>query len=230
MALTPQDNESFFREVDESLRQQQAIDFWRNHGKTVIVAVVALLVGFGSMLLWQNHRRQQVETHAEQLTTVLDDLDAGKKVQPPVLAKIGDSHQEGYQIASRLLAAELALGRKDSKAAIAGFGAIATDTSVAQPYRDLALVRQTAIEFDQLPTATIVARMKPLAVPGGAWLGSGGEMLAAAYMRDGKPQLAGPVWGMIAKDDKIPPSLRSRASQMAAMLGTDAGPVPTARE
>jgi len=72
--------------------------------------------------------------------------------------------------------------------------------------------------------------LSPLAVPGGPWLGSGGEMLAAAYMRDGKPQLAAPVWGMIAKDDRMPPSLRSRASQMAAMLGTDVGPMPTARE
>jgi len=37
VALTPQDNESFFREVDESLRQQQAIDFWRDHGRTIPV-------------------------------------------------------------------------------------------------------------------------------------------------------------------------------------------------
>jgi hypothetical protein len=230
VALTPQDNEAFFREVDESLRQQQAIDFWRDHGRTVIVAVVAVLVGVGSMLLWQNHQRQQVEGHAEQLTKVLDDLDAGKAVKGPQLTAFGGSRKDGYQVASRLLAADLALRRNDSKAAIAGFGAIATDASLAQPYRDLALVRQTAIEFDQLPTATIVARMKPLAVTGGAWLGSAGEMLAAAYLRDGKPKLAAPVFAMIAKDDKMPGSLRSRASQMAAMLGTDTGPMPAARE
>lgn len=230
MALTPQDNESFFREVDESLRQQQALDFWRNHGRSVVVLVVVVLVGVGSVLLWQNRQRQQVETHAEQLTKVLDDLDAGKDIKAPQLAPFGGSGKEGYSVASRLLAADLALKHGDSKAAIAGFGAIATDASLAPPYRDLALVRQTAIEFDQLPAATIIARMKPLAVPGGAWLGSAGEMLAAAYQRDGKPQLAGPVFGMIAKDDKTPQSLRSRAAQMAAMLGTDAGPVPAAKE
>ncbi len=189
-----------------------------------------MLVAVGSVMLWQTRQRQQVETHAEQLTAVLDDLDAGKSVKPPRLAPIGDAGEEGYRASARLLAADLALRRGDSKAAIAGFGAIATDSSFAQPYRDLALVRQTAIEFDQLPTATIIARMKPLAVPGSAWLGSAGEMLAAAYMRDNKPALAGPVFAMITKDDKTPPSLRSRAGQMAAMLGQDAGPVPAAKE
>jgi hypothetical protein len=230
VALTPQDNEAFYREVDESLRQQQAIDFWRNHGRTAILVAVAVLVAVGSVLLWQTRQRKQVETHAEQLSAVIDDLDAGKTVKPPRVAPIGDTRQEGYRVASRMLAADLALRHGDSKAAVAGFGAVATDASLAQPYRDLALVRQTSIEFDQLPTATIVARMKPLAVPGGAWLGSAGEMLAAAYMRDGKPTLAGPVFAMIARDDKIPPSLRSRAGQMAAMLGTDAGPLPAAKE
>jgi hypothetical protein len=230
VALTPQDNESFFREVDESLRQQQAIDFWRDHGRTIVLLVVVVLVAVGSVLLWQNRQRKQVETHAEQLTGVLDDLDAGKPVKPPRLTPIDGASQEGYRVASRLLAADLALRRGDSKAAIAGFGAVATDSSLAQPYRDLALVRQTAIEFDTLPTATTIARMKPLAVPGGAWLGSAGEMLAAAYMRDGKASLAGPVFAMIAKDDKTPPSLRSRAGQMAAMLGQDAGSVPAAKE
>ncbi len=230
MALTPQDNEAFFREVDDSLRQQQVLDFWRNHGRTVILLVVVVLVAIGSVLLWQNRQRGQVETHAEQLTRVIDDLDAGKPVLPPRLAPIGGSHEEGYRVASRLLAADLALRRGDAKAAISGFGAVATDASVAQPYRDLALVRQTAIQFDRLPTAAVEARMKPLAVTGGAWLGSAGEMLAAAYMRDGKPTQAGPVFAMIAKDDKAPPSLRQRAGQMAAMLGTDAGPVPAAKE
>jgi hypothetical protein len=230
VALTPQDNEAFFREVDESLRQQQAIDFWRNHGKTIIVAVVALLVGVGSMLLWQNHRRGQVETQAEQLNKLIDDLGEAKKVAPAQLAPLAGSHQDGYRVASRLLAADIALARKDSKAAVAAFGAIATDTSLAQPYRDLALVRQTAIQFDQLPTATIVARMKPLAVAGNPWLGSAGEMLAMAYMRDGKPELAAPIFAMIAKDDKLPPTLRQRADNMSSMLGTGAGPAPAARE
>jgi hypothetical protein len=161
---------------------------------------------------------------------MLDELDQGREVKPAALKALGASHEEGYRVASRLLAADLALRRQDTRAAIAGFGAIATDASLAQPYRDLALVRQTALEFDQLPSATVIARMKPLAVPGGAWLGSAGEMLAAAYMREGKPQLAGPVFGMIAKDDKAPPTLRQRAVQMAAMLGTDAGPAPGTKE
>jgi hypothetical protein len=182
------------------------------------------------VLFWQTRVRGHAEAQATQLNGVLDSLDANKPVNPPQLAPFASSRHEGYRVAASLLAADLALKRGDKKAAIAGYGAVATDTNLAQPYRELALVRQTAVEFDQLPPATIIARMKPLAVTGGAWLGSAGEMLAAAYMREGKPALAGSMFSMIAKDDKAPPSLRARSEQMAAMLGSDAGPVPAAKE
>jgi hypothetical protein len=230
VALSPQDNESFFREVDERLREQQVIDLWRNHGRSIVFVVVALLAVVAGWMLWRNHQQTQAEGNAVKLSGVLDDLDAGKTVKPARLDEIQAMQQTGYRLAARLLAADLALKRGDSKAAIAGYGAIATDTSLPQPYRELALVRQTAAEFDQVPPATIIARMKPLAVAGGPWLGSAGEMLGAAYVRDGKPAQAAPVFGMIAKDAKVPPSLRSRAEQVAATLGYDTGSSPAAKE
>lgn len=230
MALTPQDNEAFYREVDDKLREQQLLDFWQRHGRTIVVVLVLVLIAAGSVLFWQARQRGQTEHHAEQLAATLDELDANKTIKPVALVPLEKARQEGYRVAARFLAADLALRRKDTKSAIAAYGAVATDASLAQPYRNLALIRQTAVEFDQLPPATIIARMKPLAVAGGPWLGSAGEMLAAAYVREGKPKLAGPVFGMIAKNENTPASLRSRAGQMAAMLGTDAGQVPAAKD
>lgn len=230
MALTPQDNEAFFREVDERVREQQLIDLWERHGRAIIAAVVLVLVVAAGVLFWQAQQRDQAEAHAEQLAGMLADLDDGKTVAPAQLVPLGKARRDGYRVAAKFLAADLALRRNDAKSAIAGYGALATDAGLPQPYRDLALIRQTAVEFDQLPPATIIARMKPLAVAGGPWLGSAGEMLAAAYMRDGKPALAAPVFAMIAKDENAPSTLRSRAGQMASMLGTDAGQVPAAKD
>jgi hypothetical protein len=230
VALTPQDNESFYREVDESLREQQLIDMWQRHGRTIVIAVVVVLAAVGAVLIWQGSQSRQAETQAEQLAAALDSVDANKVVKPAQLLPLESSRHDGYRAAARLLAADLALQRGDNKSAIAGFGAVATDASFAQPYRELALLRQTAVEFDQLPPATIIARMKPLAVAGGAWLGSAGEMLAAAYIREGKTAQAGSVFAMISRDEKVPASLRSRAEQMAGMLGSDAGPAPAAKE
>ena len=110
----------------------------------------------------------------------------------------------------------------DSKAAIAIYSAMTADTKLDQPYRDLALIRQTALEFDALKPQQIIDRLKPLAIEGAPWFGSAGELVAIAYMKTGKPDLAGPMFAAMAKDANVPQSIRSRARQMAGLLGIDA--------
>jgi hypothetical protein len=68
----------------------------------------------------------------------------------------------------------------------------------------------------------VIARLKPLAKPGNPWFGSAGELVAMAYLKEGKKDLAGPLFAAIAKDEDAPKSMRSRARQMAGVLGYDA--------
>ena len=72
----------------------------------------------------------------------------------------------------------------------------------------------------------MVDRLKPLAVEGAPWFGSAGELVAVAYMKMGKNDLAGPMFAAMAKDDKVPQSIRSRARQMAGVMGIDAVEIP----
>jgi len=90
-----------------------------------------------------------------------------------------------------------------------------------QTFRDLALIRQTRAEFDTLAPQAVVDRLKPLSTPGHAWFGSAGELTALAYIKMGKDNLAGPIFAQIAKQEGLPPSLRSRAQQMAGAMGID---------
>jgi len=59
-------------------------------------------------------------------------------------------------------------------------------------------------------------------VPGNPWFGSAGELVAMAYLRQNKPDLAGPLFAALAKDKTVPDSIRQRARQMAGALGVDA--------
>ena len=43
-----------------------------------------------------------------------------------------------------------------------------------------------------------------------------------AYLKQGRNDLAGPLFAAIAKDENVPATLRSRARQMAGLLGFDA--------
>ena len=52
-----------------------------------------------------------------------------------------------------------ALQANDTKLATAKFRDIAADTSLPAPYRDLALIRQTALEFDQIKPQEVITRL-----------------------------------------------------------------------
>lgn len=221
MALPPQSSEAFVREVDDAVRQDQLLGFWRRFGVWIAAAVVAGLVAFAGWLYWQSHSSTQSGVVAEEMSGMLEVVAAGGKPDAAKLDALTQASQPGYRATALLAKAAVAAQSGDTKGAVAIYKAMAADTKLDQPWRDLALVRQTSMEFNQMKPEEVVARLKPLAIAGDPWFGSAGEMTAIAYMKMGKRDLAGPIFAAIAKDTKAPRSLRSRAGQMAALLGID---------
>ncbi len=225
MAVPPTTNEEFIREVDDELRREQALTIWKRYGRWIIGAVVGGLALFAGYLWWQNDRDMKRGVDGEQLSTALDDLSAGNiDGAKPQLDKLVGSKSLGVAVAAKLTNAAVLLNKGDNKRAAAAFGAIAADSTLDQPYRDLALVRQTAAEFDAMKPEDVVTRLKPLAAPGNPWFGSAGEMVGIAYMKMGKNDLAGAMFGAVAKDNGVPETIRERVVQLAGILGVDATP------
>ena len=225
MATPPKINEEFIREVDDELRRDQAIGIWQRYGRWIIAAIVVALALLAGFLWWQNDRATKLGVEGETLSAALDDVAAGKgAIVAPTLDTLAKSKASGIAVAAKFTEANLAIGKGDTRAAAATLGAIASDTSLDQPYRDLALIRQTAAEFDIMKPADVVARLKPLAAPGNPWFGSAGEMVAISYLTMGKPELAAALFAAIAKDNGAPASIRTRAAQIAGTLGVDTTP------
>ncbi len=230
MALPPNANaEVFMREVDEEVRRDRMTQFWTRWGKVAIAAIVLGLAVLGGVLYWQHRSREAAGAEGERLQAAYDALGQGRmgQVQAP-LAELAASDRAIYRALAKFTEADIVLQRNDLKAAAAKFAEVANDTGQAQPIRDLALIRQTAAEFDTLKPQVVVERMRPLAVPGGAWLGSAGEMMAVAQLRLGQKGQAGQLFARIARDEGVPGSIRQRAVQMAGLLGVDAVPAAPA--
>ncbi|HEX8511809.1 MAG TPA: tetratricopeptide repeat protein [Allosphingosinicella sp.] len=223
MALRPTDNETFYREVDEELRRDQMKTYWERFGKLVIAGVVLLLALLGGVIWWQNQKVVKAGENSATLIEAFDDVAAGrKKAAVPKLDALVGSGSDGHRAAALLTKADLAIEADDLKGAAAIYKRVADDSGLARPYRDLALVRMTAVEFDTLPPQAVIDRLKGLAVAGNPWFGSAGEMVALSYLKLNKPQQAAGTFAAMAKDKKIPDTLRSRATQMAGSLGVDA--------
>ena len=223
LALPTDPAESFVREVDENLRRDQARDFLKKNGPWIIGAALLFLAAIAGWLYWQDRQVKQAEAETERLNATLTQIGGGQTAQAArQLAPLQSSEADGVRAAARLANAAVALEKADRKSAIAEYRAVMEDKGLAQPYRDLATIRATALEFDQMKPEDVIARLEDLAVAGKPWFGSAGEMTAMALLKQGKKAEAGRMFAALAADDQVPNTIRSRAVQIAGTLGVDA--------
>ena len=223
MALTPQSNEAFFREVDDEVRRERVEKAARRYGVIVGVIVLLALIAFGGTLWWRSHQQDIAGEKGEKIVQAMSSLTAGNEADArKQLQALADEGSKGYAPLSRMLLADMLVRDGKLPEASAAFAKIAADGSVPQQLRDVAVLRGTTLDFDKLPPAEVVKRLKPLAVPGNPWFGSAGEMTGIAYMKLNQPKQAGAMFVAMTKDKSVPASLRSRVAQLAADLGYEA--------
>ena len=211
------------REVDEAVRQDQAAYFARTYGKWIIGLVVVGLLAFAAYLWWESNSENKLEGRSEELIGALDELDAGnRQTADEELAALAENGDEAAAAIARMLRAGIAIENEDRAAAAELFNAVADDDSAPEPLRNLARIRAVATNYDSLQPQVVIDRLKPLATPGNPWFGSAAELVAMAYLEQGNEELAGPLFASIATDEDVPETLRSRARQMAGLLGYDA--------
>lgn len=230
MAQPPDTNETFLREVDENLRRDQFRDFLKDNGAWLIAAVILFLAASGGIIWWKQHNVQRNEAHVEKLAQVYKDIGSGNLGRvPKQLDELTGSASKGVRASAQFARAAIALQQGDTKLATATYTSIANDDGLPTPYRDAALVRQTALQFDQLQPQEVIARLAPLAKPGEPWFGSAGEMTALAMIKQGNKQQAGQLFAALARDQGVPEAIRARAVQVASSLGVEAGAAPRAQ-
>lgn len=213
----------FLREVDDALRQDEMTGFFKRYGLPVGAAVAAGLLGLAGYLWWQHSHHQHAGERGEQFTLALDRAEAGQVADADkMLASVTADAGTGSASAAKLMRGGIAArqGRTDEAAKL--FAQVAADGDAPKPFRDLATIREVALRFDALPPQQVVDRLKPLAVAGNPWFGSAGELVGMAYMKQGRNDLAGPLFAAVAKDKDAPEALRRRMRQLAGLLGVDA--------
>ena len=123
MALTPQNNEAFIREVDEELRREQMSNIGKRYGLWIIVAVLVALAAFGGWTWWNHHQNTLAGEQGEQLATALDDIQQGRVAQATeIVGKLTSSDKDALRATALLTQADMLLSKNDTKGAAAAFG------------------------------------------------------------------------------------------------------------
>jgi hypothetical protein len=216
--------DGFLREVDEALREEQIVNTFKRYAKPVGLVVGAGLLALAGYLYWDTTQKNAAAQWSERMVLATERMEAGQ-LEPAIkdFELIAAQGSDGNRAAALMQLAAIAAQQGKLDEAAKKFAAIAADPKVPQQFRDLATVREVAIKFDTMKPEDVIARLKPIAVPGNAYFGSAGELVGMAYLEQGKPDEAGKLFAQIGNDKNVPRSIRSRMRQIAGGLGYDAG-------
>jgi len=221
---TTREDEVLIREIDEAVREDAVLTFMRDHGVKLLGAVALGIAALGGFMIWQHYQEQALEQQSETIVSALDyaaqrDFATAAAKAAPLAA---EGNSPGARAAARFIQAGAALESGDSAKAAGLYKEIAADADAPPALRDLARIREVGINYDRMKPADVIAQLSPIATSGNPYFGSAGELVAMAHLEAGNRAAAGKLFAAIAKDEALPDTLRSRARQMAGLLGVDA--------
>jgi hypothetical protein len=207
-----------FDEVDEEVRREQLKKLWDRYSIYIVAAALLIIAAVGG---WRGYQYLEAKKAAE----------AGAAFDKAVELSEQNKHAEaeaafndlaakapsGYRLLARLRAAAEAANR-EPQAAAKLYDEIAADRSVAAPEQDLAKVRAAGLLLETASYPSMLARLEPATGAAAAFRHTARELLALSALRANDAAAARRWLDVIATDGETPPSLRSRADAMQALL------------
>jgi hypothetical protein len=207
-----------FDEVDEDVRRDQLKKLWEQYSIYIVAGALLIIAAVGG---WRGYEYLEAQKAAE----------AGAAFDKAVELSEANKHSEaeaafdelaakapsGYRMMARLRAAAETATR-DPKAAAKLYDDIAADRSAGATAQELARIRAAELQLDNSSYPDMLKRLEPATTPGATYRHTARELLALSAWRAGDGAAARQWLDLIANDGETPPSLRSRAEALQALL------------
>jgi hypothetical protein len=207
-----------FDEVDEDVRRDQLKKLWEQYSIYIVAGALLIIAAVGG---WRGYQYLETQKAAE----------AGAAFDKAVELSEANKHSEaeaafnalaakapsGYRMMARLRAAA-EVATRDPKAAAKLYDDIAADRSAGTTAQELAKIRAAELVLDSSSYPDMLQRLEPATTPGATYRHTARELLALSAWRAGDNAAARQWLDLIANDGETPPSLRSRAEALQALL------------
>ncbi|WP_460450469.1 tetratricopeptide repeat protein [Alsobacter sp. SYSU BS001988] len=215
-----------FREIDEDVRRDKAIEFWKKHNGALIGVALLAVAATGGWRAYEYWQSQRAEAAGARFEAAIETSRAGNADEAEKeFADIAKDSTAGYQKLARFReAAEQA--KQSAAEGVKTYDALAADTSVAPVLRDLARLRAAMLVVDTAPADEVRSRLQPLLASGNPWGANARELLGLSALKAGDFEAAGKAFDEIVTDRTAPPSLKQRADLLLGIVR--AGPVKPA--
>ena len=207
-----------FDEVDEEVRRDQLKKLWDKYSIYIVAAALLVIAAVGG---WRGYQYVEARKAAEAsvaFNRAVELSEQGKHEDAEkAFADLAAKAPYGYRLLSRFhQAAELA--SRDPKAAAKMFDELAANSSVGAEQQELARIRAAGLLVDSATYADMKQRLEPDTVPAATFRHSARELLALSAFHANDTTAARLWLDQISADNETPPSLRSRAEALQALL------------
>ncbi|WP_454629121.1 tetratricopeptide repeat protein [Bradyrhizobium cenepequi] len=207
-----------FSEVDEELRREQLKKLWDKYSLYIIALAILIVAGVGG---WRGYEYLEGKKAAEAgaaFDRAIDLSEQNKHAEAEAaFADLAAKAPAGYRVLARLrLAAEVAT--RDPQAAAKMYDEIAADRSVGVAEQDLARIRAAQLLLESTTYQNMLQRLEPATAANSTFRHTARELLALSAYRANDAAAARQWLDLIANDAETPPSLRSRAEALQALL------------
>jgi hypothetical protein len=207
-----------FDEVDEEVRREQLQKLWQKYSIHVIAAALLVIAAVGG---WRGYQYLEGKKAAEAggaFNKAVELSEQGKHTEAE--AAFNDlvaKAPAGYRMLARFRAAA-EVANKDPQAAAKMFDDLAADSSIGPELQALARIRAAGQLVDTASYADMLRRLEPDAAVGQTFRHAARELLALSAFRVNDSTATRKWLDEIELDAETPPSMRSRAEALQALL------------
>jgi hypothetical protein len=207
-----------FDEVDEEVRRDQLKKLWDRYSLYIIAGMILIVASVGGWRGYQYVEAQKAAEAGAAFDKAVELAEANKHTEAEAaFADLAAKAPSGYRVLARLrMAAEAA--SRDAPAAAKMYDEIAADRSVGVAEQDLARIRAAQLQLETASYANMKERLEAAAAPGATFRHTARELLALSAWRANDAAATRQWLEVIANDGETPPSLRSRAEALQALL------------
>ena len=207
-----------FDEVDEDVRRDQLKKLWDQYSIYIVAGALLIIAAVGG---WRGYQYLEAKKAAEagaafDKASELSEQNKHAEAEA-AFTDLAAKAPSGYRMMARLRAAA-ELAQRDPQAAVKLYDDMSADRSIGGPEQDLAKVRAAALLLETTGYPNMLQRLEPATAPGATFRHTARELLALSAWRANDASAARQWLDMIANDGDTPPSLRSRAEALQALL------------
>jgi hypothetical protein len=212
-------DDSFIREVNQEMRQDQAKALWDRYGPIALAVAVAVVLATAAYVGYQYWVDSKANASGDAFAQAQELAREGKQDDAlKALKEVEATGYGAYPLLARIRAATVLADKGDFAGAVAEFDKVADDSSTPQALRDMAKLRAGYILVDNGTYAEVAKRVEVLTDDTNALRFSAREALGLSAWKEGRAKDAQVYFDQIVADDAAPRNIRERAGMMSELI------------